>query len=141
HADFGGPQGEKVVEQLTERLLQQKADLGLADIRSLTRPVGITQTIADPFKGLNIPKQARQEAVKRAARERYTTALGERNRVGTRLDLILVQNPFSQWSVDDLDRIEEAIQGALPSDMQRDGRLYVLGTTASVRDLARVTQE
>ena len=49
-----------------------------------------------------------------------------------------MQNPFSQWSVDDLDRIENAIRDALP---QRDGRLYVLGTTASVRDLARVTQE
>jgi len=141
HVDFGGPEGRSVVAEVTARLSARKDELRLADVRSLTAPLGITKAKeTDPLAGLNLPEGVRKEATERGTRARYVTALGERVNTGTRLDLILAHNPFSQESIADLERIEQAILAALPANVRQGARLYVVGTTASVRDLAAVMQ-
>jgi putative drug exporter of the RND superfamily len=139
--DFGGGQGRDLVRQVTDRLRERKEELGLADVRSLTAPLGITPAAENVFAGSDLPEEAREEALRRAALERYTTALGERTRTGTRLDLVLTDSPFSPRSVAALDRIEQAVREALPEDRRPDSQLYFYGTTASVRDLAGVVQQ
>jgi RND superfamily putative drug exporter len=136
--DFDKPQGRDLVERLTGTLRADKEQLGLADIRSLTAPLGITKAAEHPFARSNIPQDARREALDRAARRHYVTDLGERAKIGTRLELVLTHSPFSQWSVDDLDRIEGTIRAALPSQLREGSQLHLLGTTPSVRDLATV---
>ena len=53
-------------------------------------------------------------------------------------DLILAQSPFSQQSINDLDRIEAVIRDSLTAEELHDTQLYMVGTTANVRDLAVV---
>ena len=67
--------------------------------------------------------------------------MGEPEGTATRLDLILNQSPFSRQSIEDLDRIEQAVRSALPADASQDAQLYFVGATASVRDLANVMQK
>ncbi len=140
-ADFGGEEGRDLVQRLTDRLHRQKDELGLADVRTLTAPLGITKAAETSFAGSDLPAEARAEATRRAALERYTTALGERIRTGTRLDLVLADSPFARQSVVALDGIEQAIREALPEERRDDVQLYFHGTTASVRDLARVVRQ
>jgi RND superfamily putative drug exporter len=139
--DFGTPQGKALVAQLTERLREQKDQLDVADIRTLTAPLGITKAAEHPFAGSNLPEDARREASERAALDYYTSALGQRARIGTRLVLIFKQSPFVHASMEDLDRIEKALHAALPAAQQQTSQPYTMGTTASVRDLATVMRQ
>jgi putative drug exporter of the RND superfamily len=141
HADFGAAEGRAVVEKVTDRLREQKDELGLADVRSLTSPLGITDQAGHDYSGLDVPAEVRRETTEREARTHYVTGLGKSERTATRLDLTLNQSPFSRQSIEDLNRIEQAVRSALPAGARQDSRLYVVGATASVRDLASVMQE
>lgn len=136
--DFGGASGREIVQHLTVRLTENKNVLGLADIRTLTAPMGITEAAKNPFYGIQVSEEARKEAAERAALDRYVTDLGERAKVGTRLDLILATSPFSVRSIKALDQLDRAILEALPAELRADSQLYFVGTTASIRDLADV---
>jgi RND superfamily putative drug exporter len=138
--NFADDNGRDLVSRVTDRLREQQEQLGLADIRTLTVPLGITKAAENPFAGSNLPQDTREEAAKTAAQERYTTSLGERTRIGTRLDLMLTSAPFSKESVAALDQIQQAIQDALPTELQASSQLYFYGTTASVRDLGNVVR-
>jgi RND superfamily putative drug exporter len=137
HMDFDGPQGKETVARVTDRLSQERQEFGLADVRSLTAPLGITSAAQRGLAEFHVPKEARQELVEEAAASHYVTDLGGSTKIGTRLDLVLTQGPFAQESVSDLDRVERAIRGAVPAGT----RLYVSGPTASVRDLATVMSQ
>jgi RND superfamily putative drug exporter len=138
--NFTSPEGKALVAGVTEALRRQQQPLELGDVRSLTAPLGVTPAAAAAFAQSDVPAETRQEAIERVALDHYATSFGQRTWTGTRLDLILTQSPFSHQSIDDLDRVEEAIRAALPPDKRQDTQMYVVGTTASVRDLARVMQ-
>jgi putative drug exporter of the RND superfamily len=138
--DFGSDQGREFVARVTDRLANQKQDLGLADVRSLTAPLGITAQASLDFSGINLPKEERAQATQQAAREHYLTDLGGRTKVGTRLELVLEHSPFSRESVNSLDRLEQAVRDALPDDVRKDAEVHFIGTTPSVRDLELVMQ-
>ncbi len=138
-ANFASDEGRRVVERVTDYLHRHEAELGLADVRSLTAPFGFTAAAStNPFEGLNLPEETRREATRRAVLDRYVTDLGGSAKVGTRLDLMLNQSPFSDASMADLERIEHAVNEALPIDVRPATRTYISGTTASLRDLATV---
>jgi putative drug exporter of the RND superfamily len=141
NVDFRGDQGRALAERLTDRLRDQRQELGLADVRSLTAPLGITKAAENDFSGLDLPKEERAEGIKRAALDHYTAGLGKRTRDATRLELVLDQPPFSEQGIDALGRIEQAVREALPDDVRPDAQLYVAGTTASIRDYAAVMQK
>jgi RND superfamily putative drug exporter len=138
--DFCKPPGRAIVARLTDRLVEQKAELGLADVRGLTTPLGIVGSSKRPFEKEDIPREVIEEAVNRMARERYTTDMGERGRIGTRLDVVLAQSPFSHQSIVDLEGVKTTIEEALPEDTRGKADLYFVGPTASVSDLAVVMQ-
>ncbi len=138
--DFQSAQGRALIEQLTNRLREQQAQLGLADIRSLTLPLGTTPAAAQPLAGYNIPEDMRREAAEQLAEQHYLTDLGEHTKIGTRLDLVLQHSPFSRQSIEDLDRLEQSVRDALPAEVRDTTQLAFAGTTASVRDLANVMQ-
>jgi RND superfamily putative drug exporter len=138
--DFGGEEGRALVGRLTERLQEEKERLGLADVRSLTAPLGGRKEAAQSLSRLDVSPDARREAEQRLALRRYVTDLGGRKKIGTRLDLVLARSPFSHAAIADLDRIEAAVRDALPDGVRQEARLSFVGTTASVRDLAVVMQ-
>jgi putative drug exporter of the RND superfamily len=140
--DFSSPRGRDVVGRVTNAIVEHSEELGLADVRSLTAPMGITPASKEsPFAGMNIPEATIHEATERGALDHYVTDLGERAKVGTRLELILTPSPFSVRSIEDLTRIQSIVQGALPEEVRGDASLYMAGITPSVRDLASVIRE
>jgi RND superfamily putative drug exporter len=136
--DFSSPAGRAAIERLTGALSEQRTELGLQDVRSLTAPLGLAHPGEEPLAGSDLPAEVRREAAQRGTLRHYVSDLGERARIGTRLELILAHSPFAHQSVVDLDRIEQAVRDALPTELQPDTQLYFAGTTASVRDLAAV---
>jgi len=138
--DFDKPSGRETIRQVTERLREQRKELGLADIRSFTAKLGISKAATNPAIPPDLPEDVRRKAIEVGSRDRYLTAFQGRTMTGTRLDLVLTQSPFTHWSVEDLNRIEEDIRSALPETQRQNAKLYFTGTTASVRDLSGVIQ-
>jgi RND superfamily putative drug exporter len=136
--DFASSEGRDIVQQLTERLRERKEELGVADLRTLTSPVGIGRSASETPAGYEVSEETRREAARRLALERYTTAVGGRARIGTRLDVVLTHGPFAPESVASLDRLEQGVIESFPVDLQHDAQVHVIGTTASVRDLGAV---
>jgi RND superfamily putative drug exporter len=139
--NFDQPEGRDIIKRLTESLSARKDDLRLADVRSLTAPMGITKVSkVDPFAGLNLPPEVSKEAAQEGARQHYISSLGQRNYIGTRLELVQNENPFSQQTIYDLNRVEQAVRDALPNQktVVSGEQVFFAGTTPSVRDLAAV---
>jgi RND superfamily putative drug exporter len=139
NVDFSGEDGRRLVGELTDRLAARKRELGLDDIRSLTAPLGMTGSEERAYALSDLPRDALKRGIERAGRERYVTDFGERGNIGTRLDLILEDNPFSRASLDDLSRIQHAIPEVLPGALREGTQVYITGAPASVRDLRDVT--
>src|SRR5262249_44127979 len=73
--DFRSDSGRAVVARLTDRLRERREDLGLADVRSLTAPLGITDGAGRDFSGLRVSAEARREGLQRAALAHYVGGL------------------------------------------------------------------
>jgi uncharacterized membrane protein YdfJ with MMPL/SSD domain len=138
--DFGSERGRGAVEQVTNRLRENAEQLRLADLRSLTVPLGITEAARRAFEGSDLPREAVQDAVRREARERYLSDMGGRKEVGTRLELVLQDDPFSREGINALNGLEETARAALPADLGDTTHVYVVGATANLRDLRAVTE-
>jgi RND superfamily putative drug exporter len=136
--DFSTEAGEAMVGELTERLTQRRDELGLADIRSLTTPLGVTEAADRALASLTVPAETVRETVRREALAHYVTDFGERAEIGTRLDLVLAENPFSRRSIDNLNRIERTVAASLPPGLEQGTQLFMVGPTAGIRDLRAV---
>jgi RND superfamily putative drug exporter len=143
--DFSKPKGQALVKELTDQLQKRKQPLGIADLRTLTAPLGITEAAQKAFAGslagMNLPQEAIQGALKRESRDRYVTDFGERGKIGTRVDLIFQEDPFSRRAVDSLERVKQIVQASLPPALQKGSQLYFTGPTASIRDLNTVVAQ
>ena len=104
--DFNSDAGRAEVESITKQLSVRQKELGLADVRTLTAPLGVTQAAHRQVRELNIPEAAREEGMRRVALKRYATDFGERRKTGTRLELVLQTSPFSQENINALGLIE-----------------------------------
>jgi RND superfamily putative drug exporter len=140
HADFKSPEGRDLAARVTDQLRDRRQELGLADVRSLTAPLGITPAAQHGLAAFHVPADVRREMEQRAAAEHYVTDLGERGNTGTRLDVVLDAGPFSDRAVADLGRVEQVIREALAAGARQDTQVYMAGPTASVRDLQTVVR-
>ncbi|HUG90190.1 MAG TPA: MMPL family transporter [Planctomycetaceae bacterium] len=144
----GRPGGRELIQELVERLYLDRArELGIADIRSIAYPFGMTETGKDAFAA----KQRRGLAATRQKAENYyiSRAPGLDGRV-TRLDVVFDFDPFQRESIRRFEQFREAVAAELPAGLGqpveefRDGshgktRLLYRGTTADIRDLKAVT--
>ncbi|HMF16605.1 MAG TPA: MMPL family transporter, partial [Gemmataceae bacterium] len=112
--DFQSDSGEAVIESLTSRLIQRKKELGLADLRSLARPLGITEAAQDAMdetiarEQLSPSKKGGQSMYQQAV-DHYVSKVHV-----TQLQLVLDQNPLSRSTLGFLKRIEEVTRQELP---------------------------
>jgi RND superfamily putative drug exporter len=113
--DFSTGLGRDGVAQVTDRLRAEAGNLGLADVRSLAAPLGITSAAKREFLHLDVPAELRREETERVARQHYSGDVGDATNDATRLDLILNQSPFSRHSVEDLARVDETAHDASTS--------------------------
>jgi RND superfamily putative drug exporter len=125
--------------QLTDALIERRQELGIADVRSVTKPLGLSGAGQKSLKQLGLPEQAVQEGLREEARRHFTTELGERGAIGTRLDVIFVHNPFSAAGMAALQQLESTLPELLPAGLRDGTQLYYQGATASTWDLQKVT--
>jgi RND superfamily putative drug exporter len=139
NVDFKTQEGRALVEQLTDRLKEEKDSLGLVDVRSLTAPLGITRVAQNALAVLDLPTSVVQREMQQQALEQYASDFGERKKIGTRLDLILKDSPFARASIDNLKTLEQAVRDSLPAGLQ-EAELYFMGATPSLFDLKAVVE-
>ena len=139
--DFRQDQSEDMIASLSDSLAEQKEELGVADIRSLANPLGITSRAQDAIDELveqaeqAPPGKALIKSMRQHAQEHYVSG-GD----VTQLQFILTKNPLGHDSLALLNKLEKAIGAALPGELKQSEILYI-GQTSSVRDLTATTYQ
>ena len=120
--DFRSPQGRAAIEEISRRL----AAIGsVAEIRSLTRPVGKPE---GPATGKSLFARLADRAVRIAAETRYVTTKPRQaanvNHI-TRLEIVFKTDPFSESSLQTLEDVRAMLRarhrgGPAPPRDQRD---------------------
>jgi RND superfamily putative drug exporter len=136
--DFRSPAGRRAITETSRRL--DGID-GVAEVRSLARPVGKTLG-AEP--GKNLLERMAESALRMAAEARYVSLQpadrADLNHI-TRLDIVLKTDPFSEASLETLERIRQVLGTATAAGSPLEGTRAVglAGSTSAVNDLRRVT--
>ncbi len=117
----------KLIDQLTTRLVEQKEQLGLHSIRSLSAPKGQRNN-----KGMSAAVRA---GMRKLARDYYVS---KENPSVTRLDLIFVNDPFSSSSIQEFRKLRDELPRLLPDEL-KGAKISYKGPTPSVSDLKDVT--
>jgi RND superfamily putative drug exporter len=130
--DFRTAEGSAAVSQLARRLHARAGELDLADVRSLTEPLG-----ADPAARATLDHLGAfgAEVVRKEALKYYVSADGH----VTRLEVTLTRDPFSDSGLHDLDGLERAVRAELPESLRGATDVYLLGAPAGMRDMRTVT--
>jgi len=148
--DFSKRAGEKFVEDLTDKLAVRQDELHLADIRSITSPLGVSNNVKVDSSKMSVAERLRHNLTLKAARGRaqpyYVSQQGPWKDHITRLDFVLAEDPFSRDSIRRLESLQLAVAeeveviGKEKDEAQSDEMaLFVIGSTASIRDLKTVT--
>jgi len=139
--DFRSDAGRDVIEDVSRRVAAVR---NVAEVRSVSRPLG--KPVRTSTKGLNFLQRMGAEAGRSLVISRYVSVkpdkAADRNHV-TRLDVIFRSDPFSDQSLQALDRVLAAVRGATrPGSPLAGARaIGVTGSTATVNDLRRVTTQ
>ena len=136
--DFNSWQGLGLIETLTGRLQSQRKQLGLVDLRTASAPLGVTPAAREAVAGGGVASPFVQQLIRIRAARQYVSDSPQLDHHVTRIDLVLAADPLSRGAIDALDQLERAMENTLPGQL-RGARLYFLGTTASLRDLQRVS--
>ncbi len=135
--DFSQEQGDDagipVVQQLTASLNELREPLQLADIRSVSHPLGGDEDLDSASNA------ARRRVMAARAIEHYVSRDDNERGEVTKLELTSEVDPFARNSMEHLGRLEQEIRHRLPADQQALTEVFVLGPTASIRDLKHVT--
>jgi len=142
NVNFSDAQGREAIETLTADLLKHKEELGIADIRNMTKPFGIGA--ADEMdKAKDLRGLAKLRAISRIKliKNYYVTSEPDLENHVTRMDLILEKDPFSRDSMMQLERVKTAVSKSLPEPLRDHTELFYIGATASISDLKAVTDQ
>ncbi len=138
--------GEKISKFLTDELMAQAKELGIADVRSQFYPYGALY-VADSS---NRPVMSKHIA--RTVRQKHYCSVDERSKVRgqlMRIDVVFDVDPFARDAVARLDQAQAALKSALkkfsqpvpeedeeeaaaPPKDYSDAKILALGSTASI---------
>jgi len=107
-------------------LLKHKEELGIADIRNMTKPFGIGA--ADEMdKAKDLRGLAKLRAISRIKliKNYYVTSEPDLENHVTRMDLILEKDPFSRDSMMQLERVKTAVSKSLPEPLRDHTELFL----------------
>ncbi|MEI7684269.1 MAG: MMPL family transporter [Planctomycetota bacterium] len=133
--DFQDPKNDATLRELTARLTANQGSLGLADVRSLTQPLGLSAAGREKLAMLEKNKLQEDARIK-ALRFYVSAAEGTSNHV-TRIDLTLTGDPLNRDGIAALERIQKEIPLLLPRELQ-GATIEFAGSTASLRDLSDI---
>jgi len=126
NVNFSDAQGREAIETLTADLLKHKEELGIADIRNMTKPFGIGA--ADEMdKAKDLRGLAKLRAISRIKliKNYYVTSEPDLENHVTRMDLILEKDPFSRDSMMQLERVKTAVSKSLPEPLRDHTELFL----------------
>jgi len=137
-SDFRTPDGFSALKTLTESAYDDRQALQVADIRSVSAPLGRS---SDASEGR--PRGLTERLVTAGATRRIAEGYFVSNSPGlagqvARLELVLSLDPFSEEALDVIDRLEERMHGLLPDQLKSESTLSYCGSTPSLRDLKTV---
>jgi RND superfamily putative drug exporter len=137
--NFGDSDGAELIGRLTAWLTEQREDLNLRDVRSRTKPLGITEAATSYLAG--VPPARRiglQGVLRKKAIDRYVSQADALGGKVTQFDLVFDLDPFARESISHLDRLERAVREEFPKHLPTGTQLEFVGSTASIRDLKDV---
>ncbi len=134
-AKLVGQDGQYLVAELSRPLYEMP---GISRVRSWYQPLG------DPPGTVSLsPEGVMELTIKGSpmAKAAFVSQVGEYKDKVTRLHLILTDEPFSEEAVATCDEVEQTLKIASqdPKSPWHDARFELIGTTAGIRDLQRVT--
>lgn len=129
----GDDAGWDLVREFRDVIWARRVDLGLADVRSVSHPLGGESDLDELARGLE-----RKIALRRAKEHYISQADLHRNHV-VRLELTTQQDPFSRTSLDHLNFLEIELHRMLPESLRGGTQVSLVGATVSIRDLKHVT--
>jgi putative drug exporter of the RND superfamily len=135
-ADFSDADTIDQIDTLSQRLMSQKDQLQIADIRSVAHPLGTTPE-AEQLVSSSAAEGITARAAIRQRERRHYVGEGDNGEHVTRLDVVLATDPFARQSIPVLDRLEQAIRTNLPKELAAS-TIDPVGPTASVRDLKTI---
>lgn len=139
--DFSDDAGMEFVDGIVQKLMQRHDELQIADIRSVSNPLGTLQlsdsTSADES---SFQRMFRRKAKRERSVEHYVSTVSGLDGHVTSMDIVLTTNPFSIDSIHALDKLTAAIQQSLPSDQPGNTSIAFVGPTASVRDVSTISR-
>jgi RND superfamily putative drug exporter len=135
--DFSTAAGIDAVDAVVQNLYDRRESLEIADVRSIADPLGESKVAKKMMRSGTSELVARAHARQEAMAFYVANGKDVKNHV-TRIDIVLNQDPFLLAAVTDLNRIEHAIQSALPAELAGNTELHTLGITASVRDMDQI---
>jgi RND superfamily putative drug exporter len=121
--------GVAVINSLTLGLRERAEDLLLSDVRSVSHPLGGDESLS------TVTNPARRRIMTARAIQHYVSQVEGFGEHWTRVELTANIDPFSRDSIEHLTRLELELHRLLPPSTT----LYLLGPTASIRDLKNVT--
>jgi len=142
NVDFSSSQGIEAIEEFSERLMEvnQSKALGIADIRSVAKPLGVTNTNTDDESNQTLFQRRFTQRMKRKrAIDFYVSDQGEFENHVTRIDVVFEDDPFSPNSIQQFDVFQSETKAALPDELTEATKLAYIGSTPSIRDLKTVT--
>lgn len=140
NVDFTSPEGLAVVAELTDRLVARKDELGLVDVRSYARPLGITSGAQRAYAKVKGSKEDVEAIAREKSESFYFSGMKPGGKNVTRFDLTLAVDPLGREGVATLKNLEAAVPGMLP-DALKGARLEYFGAAASLRDLGDVKRD
>jgi RND superfamily putative drug exporter len=138
--NFRSARGREAIAEVSRRL---QAIGEVADIRSLTQPLGATR--GSGSDGGLLTRLADQ-AIGSAVESRYVSTRpareSDQNHI-TRIDVVFKTDPFSEPSVSALDRVHAVLQAAAAPGEPLEGTraIGIAGSTSAVHDLKKVTTD
>lgn len=132
--DFSEVENWQLVSQVSQALYADRNLLNIADIRSVSEPLGLSDRVQAEY-GNAFKKRA---AVKKGM-SHYVSDREEDSGHVARMDVIFNDDPLSRDSIERFDTLKVAIKEKLPEDLKQGTSLHFLGSTASIRDLKTIT--
>ena len=133
--DFSEIKGDDLIGRLTGQLGDHKGELGIADVRSVAKPLGVTSAGA----GAQVSSKLAKAVVRSRAAKYYVSRVKGWAKHLTRLDIVLAHDPLAADAIRAVNRIEAAVPGFLPEGL-RASEINYAGGSVSIRDLAVVKQ-
>ncbi len=138
-SDFSSEEGRSSIATLTERLARRKDGIGVADLRSLSDPLGVSPAGRKAMESLS-GGLISGSIVRQRAQDRYVSGVGKLAGHVTRIEVVPTFDPFSRQAMNRLGAIESAVRESLPETLRRGTTLHTTGATASLRDLRDVAR-